>query len=57
LLDSAYVAPTVPEERGQGGLSWEALIEVLPRLVRLHDYERKILSRLKRAMRALGYEL
>lgn len=57
LLDSAYVVPTVPEGGGQGGLSREALIEALPQLVRLHDYERKILSRLKRGMRALSYEL
>jgi len=55
LLDSAYFAPAVPEGGGQAALSAEVLLEVMPQFVRWHDYERRVLSRLKRAMRALGF--
>jgi hypothetical protein len=55
LLDSAYFAPADPEGGGQAGLSAEVLLEVMPQFVRWHDYERRVLSRLKRAMRALVF--
>jgi hypothetical protein len=52
LMDSACPAPLMaPEVTGQEAFSAEALQEVLPQLARWHDYERKVLSRLKRAMR------
>lgn len=53
LMNSAGIASLMDlEGRGQGALSGEAMLEALPRLFRWHDYERKILSRRKRAMRA-----
>jgi len=55
LLDSAYFAPAVPEGGRQAALSAKVLLEVMPQFVRWHDYERKALSRIKRAMRALVF--
>jgi hypothetical protein len=49
LMDSG-MAPLMDSE-GQRSLSGEALPELLSRFTRLHDYERKILSRRKRGMR------
>jgi hypothetical protein len=52
LMDSACPAPLMASEvLGQEAFSAEALLEVLPQLARWHDYERKVLSRLKRAIR------
>jgi hypothetical protein len=55
LLDSAYFAPAVRKGGGQAVLSADVLLDVMPQFVRWHDYERKVLSRLKRAMRALAF--
>jgi hypothetical protein len=58
LMNSACLGSlTESEGRGQGALSGEATLEVLPQLLRWHDYERKILSRRKRAMRAFLFNL
>jgi hypothetical protein len=54
LMNSAGLASIVDSEGlAQGAVSGEAMLEALPQLLRWHDYERKILSRRKRAMRAL----
>jgi hypothetical protein len=53
LMESACAPPfTASEVPGQGGFSKEVLLGVIPQLFRWHNYERKILSRLKRATRA-----
>jgi hypothetical protein len=57
LMDSACATPhTASEGPEQGALSTDELLEVVPQLVRWLNYERKVLSRLKRAMRGFIFD-
>jgi hypothetical protein len=56
LMDSACAAPfVVSGAPGHGAFSGKVVLGVIAQLFRWHDYERKILSRLKRATRALVF--
>lgn len=53
LMNSACAGPSLTSEGpGQGDLSGALLLPIVPQLLRWHDYERKIRSRLTRAIRA-----
>jgi len=56
LMNSAGLASLMDSEGlVQGAVSGAAMLETLRQLFRWHDYERKILSRRKRAMRAFHF--
>jgi hypothetical protein len=56
LMESACAVPSVASEMpGERAFSGEILLGIIPQLFRWHDYERKILSRLKRATRAFVF--